>query len=136
MKKSLIKTIGALAVAAISTINAFAATYYWDNNGTTAGFGTAGGTWAAPTTGSSSQGWSTDSTGATLPGSVTTATTDTINFGITAVGLASGTVAVSGTVSAGNITFASGSGAIALSGGHTYLGCRRDDYAQQRLGFN
>ena len=117
MKKSLIKTIGALAVAAISTINAFAATYYWDNNGTTAGFGTAGGTWAAPTTGSSSQGWSTDSTGATLPGSVTTATTDTINFGITAVGLASGTVAVSGTVSAGNITFASGSGAIALSGG-------------------
>jgi len=118
MKKSIIQIFSALLAVALSTVSAFAATtYYWDNNGTTAGFGTAGGTWAAPTTGSSSQGWSTDSTGATLPGSVTTATTDTINFGITAVGLASGTVAVSGTVSAGNITFASGSGAINLSGG-------------------
>ena len=38
-------------------------TYYWDNNGATAGFGTAGGTWAAPTTNDSTQGWSTSATG-------------------------------------------------------------------------
>ena len=37
-------------------------TYYWDYNGSTAGFGAAGGTWAAPTPGGAT-GWSTDSTG-------------------------------------------------------------------------
>ncbi|HEX7261060.1 MAG TPA: hypothetical protein VF258_04540, partial [Luteolibacter sp.] len=102
---------------ALSAPLAQAATYYWDNDGTTAGFGTATGTWAAPTTGSASQGWSTDGTGGTLPGSVTTATTDITNFGNGATGLASGTITVSGAVSSGNMTFASGSGAITLSGG-------------------
>jgi autotransporter-associated beta strand protein len=106
-----------LAVAGLSTHSAQAATYYWDNNGTTAGFGTAAGTWAAPTVGSSTLGWSTDSTGATLPGTVTTATTDALNFGNGATGLAAGTVTVSGSVSAGDITFASGSGGITISGG-------------------
>ena len=96
--------------------SAFATTYYWDNDGTTTGFGTAAGTWAAPTTGDATQGWSTSTTGATLPASVTTATGDALNFGNGATGLAAGTVAV-GTVSSGNLTFASGSGAIALSGG-------------------
>ena len=37
--------------------------YYWDGNDITAGFGTASGTWAAPTTGSLTGGWSTDITG-------------------------------------------------------------------------
>ena len=91
--------------------------YYWDNNGTTAGFGTAAGTWAAPTTGSATQGWSTNSAGTVTPVSVTTATTDALNFGNGTTGLAAGTITVSGTVSAGNITYASGSGAIVLSGG-------------------
>ena len=93
---------------------AFAATYYWDNNGTNAGFGTAGGTWAAPTV---SQ-WSSDGTGVATPGaSITTATGDALNFGNGGTGLAAGTVTISGSVSAGNMTFASGSGAIVLSGG-------------------
>ena len=90
---------------------------YWDNNGTMAGFGTAAGTWAAPTTGSATQGWGTSATGVVVPVSVTTATNDAINFGNGATGLAARTITVSGTVSAENITFASGSGAIVLSGG-------------------
>lgn len=91
--------------------------YFWDNDGTTAGFGTAAGTWAAPTTGNATQGWSTSTTGVLLPGDVTTLTTDAINFGNASTGLGAGTITVSGTVASGNMTFASGSGAIALSGG-------------------
>ncbi len=112
--------IGLMAAAIIAlqfAPLAQAAIYYWDNDGTTAGFGTAAGTWAVPTTGSTTQGWSPDATGATLPVNVTTQTTDTVNFGNTATGLAAGTITVTGTVSNGGMTFASGSGAIVLSGG-------------------
>ncbi len=107
----------AAMLAHLAAPSASAVTYYWDNNGATAGFGTAGGTWAAPTTGNATQGWSTDATGVTLPGDITTATTDLLNFGNGATGLAAGTITVSGTVDAGDMTFASGSGAIVLSGG-------------------
>jgi autotransporter-associated beta strand protein len=92
-------------------------TYYWDNNGTNPGFGTAAGTWAAPTTGNAAQGWSTDGTGAPEPANVTTRTLDSINFGNGATGLAAGTITVSGTVDSGDMTFASGTGAITLEGG-------------------
>jgi fibronectin-binding autotransporter adhesin len=109
--------VAAAASALLQASQAGANVYYWDNNGATGGFGTASGTWAAPTTGSSSQGWSTDGTGGTLPTSQTTATTDTINFGNGATGLGAGTINVTGNVSAGSMTFASGSGAITLSGG-------------------
>ncbi|HEX7260543.1 MAG TPA: autotransporter-associated beta strand repeat-containing protein, partial [Luteolibacter sp.] len=62
--------------------------------------------------------WSTDTTGVAAPAaSITTLTSDVINFGNGATGLAAGTIAVSGTVDSGNMTFASGSGAIILSGG-------------------
>lgn len=88
-------------------------TYYWDNNSTTAGFGTAGGTWLAPTPGGTT-GWSMDSTGASTIGSITTGTTDALNFGTSSVGLATGTIAVTGPVSANSITFGSASGAIIL----------------------
>ena len=110
----------ASAIAALlATPAAHAAIYYWDGNNGTAGFGTAAGTWAAPTTGTATSGWSTDATGATvvLSNSVTTATTDTLNFGTATAGLAAGTITVSGTVDAGDITFGSASGAIVLSGG-------------------
>ena len=99
---------------------AFAQSYYWDGNDNASGFGTAGGTWAAPTTGTTTSGWGTDSTGATTVNgnSVTTATTDTSeNFGTATDGLAAGTVAVSGAVSSGNLVFGAASGAIVLSGG-------------------
>ena len=107
----------ALAVfaAAFATQPAAAGTYYWDANGTNAGFGTASGAWAAPTPGPT-VGWSTDGTGASAIGSVTTATTDALNFGNGATGLAAGTITLSGALSSSNITFASGSGTIVLSG--------------------
>ena len=92
-------------------------TYYWDNNGSTAGFGTAAGTWAVPTTGDATQGWSTDAAGVTLPVNITTAAADTLNFGTATASLAAGTITVIGTVDSGNMTFASGAGAIVLSGG-------------------
>ena len=105
-----------LVIAAGWAQMAEAATYYYDNNSSTAGFGTAGGTWAA-TTGGPTPGWSTDSGGNAVPVSVTTLTTDILNFGNGATGLGAGTITVSGTPSAGDMTFASGSGAIVLSGG-------------------
>ena len=107
----------AAMIAVFSGPAAFAGVYYWDNDGSAAGFGTAAGTWAAPTTGSATQGWSLDTAGTTLPVDYTTLTTDTINFGNGATGLAAGTITVSGTVGSGSMTFASGSGAIVLSGG-------------------
>jgi len=91
--------------------------YYWDNDGTTPGFSTASGTWAAPTTGNASQGWSRDTTGGTLPSDITTSIRSSVNFGNGATGLGAGTITVSGSVTNGNMTFASGSGAIVLSGG-------------------
>jgi len=96
-----------------------AATYYWDNNGSTNLFGTASGTWLSGTVGSGTEGWGTNSAGTTAPtGTITTATNDSINFGTsTASSLSAGTVTVSGTVNAGNITFGSGAGAIVLSSG-------------------
>jgi autotransporter-associated beta strand protein len=104
----------ASALAALfAAPSARAVTYYYDNNTDAASFGTAGGTWAAPTT----SGWTTNAAGTTVPGSVTTATADTLNFGTSSDGLAAGTITVSGTVSSGNITFGSASGAIVLSGG-------------------
>jgi autotransporter-associated beta strand protein len=93
-------------------------TYYWDNNGATAGFGTASGVWGETTSGGT-QGWSTDSTGATLPGEVSTNTVDTLFFGTDASGrgLGAGTIQVSDTVAAADITFGSQSGSITLNGG-------------------
>jgi len=93
--------------------------YYWDNDGDTAGFGTAGGTWADPTVNQ----WSTDDTGASVPeASYTTLTNDTLYFGTVAVGLGEGTITSSGSVSANKLIFGSASGAITLSGGTITLG--------------
>ena len=92
-------------------------TYYWDNDGATAGFGTAAGTWASPTTGNATQGWSTNATGGTLPVNVTTTSSDLANFGDGATGLGAGTITVSGNVTNAQMTFASSSGDITLSGG-------------------
>ena len=114
----------ASALAALFAVSyTQAATYYWDNNGTTAGFGAATGTWdGAGTVGSGTQGWGTDATGLIAPtGTITTlstnATTDAINFGTATAGLGAGTITVAGTVQAGAITFGAASGAITLSGG-------------------
>ena len=109
----------AAMLALLSIPAANATTYYWDGNNNTTGYGNASGTWAVPTTGTTTAGWSTSTAGSVvvLANSVTTGTADVINFGNGATGLGAGTITVSGTVSSGNITFASGSGAIVLSGG-------------------
>ena len=115
-----------LTVPAIAAVTLFAAQsaqaagpYFWDGNDSSADFGSAGGTWAAPTAGTTTAGWSTSATGASVVNgnSITTTTADALNFGNGATGLAAGTITVSGTVNAGNMTFASGSGGVTLSGG-------------------
>jgi len=108
-----------LALCLLASPVAHAATYYWDNNGATAGFGTAAGTWASPTTGNATQGWSTNSAGTVVPGSVTTTTTDDLNFGTATDALATGliTVDAAGTKNAGNITVGAVSGTVTLAGG-------------------
>ena len=112
----LVTILFALFATVLSPLPAAAATYYFDNDSSTLGFGTAGGTWAAPTPGPI-PGWTTDATGASIPASITTLTADTINFGNGATGLGAGTITLSGALSSGSINFASGSGAIILSGG-------------------
>ena len=101
---------------------AFADTYYWDNNGGTAGFGTAAGTWMSTgTVGSATTGWGTSATGAVTPtGTITTLTTDTVNFGGTGTGngMAAGSVAITGIVNTGNLNFGSANtGSVNLTGG-------------------
>lgn len=123
MKKPVLPKIQLSPIFAVAlltcsaTPSAYAIDHYWDNDGVTAGFGSAAGTWAAPTTGNASQGWSTSVTGELLPGDVTTTTSDNLFFGNGATGLAAGSITISGTVAAANITFASGSGNIVLDGG-------------------
>ncbi|MCU0779483.1 MAG: autotransporter-associated beta strand repeat-containing protein [Akkermansiaceae bacterium] len=119
-----LRAVMTLAGLTFAMPSAFAATYYWDNNGAAAGFGTAAGTWADPTTGDDTQGWSTSGTGVLAPGASvstlgTSNTVDAVNFGVATAGngLGSGTITVSGTVSCGNMTFGSQSGSIVLSGG-------------------
>ena len=111
-------TVGSLSVSG-NTLNlvVVSTVAYWDNNGATAGFGTAAGTWASPTTGDTTQGWSFDTAGGTLPADVTTTLNNPVNFGNGATGLGAGTITVSGVVTNGSMTFATGSGAISLSGG-------------------
>ncbi len=92
--------------------------FYWDGNGTVSGFGTAAGTWAAPTI--SQWSFSEDGT-ATPEASATTFTFLPVNFGTASAGLAAGTITVSGTVEAGSLQFGSASEAIILSGGSIIL---------------
>ena len=111
--------LGAAAlIIHFSAPHASATIYHWDNNAATAGFGAAGGTWTAPTVGQ----WSTSTTGVTAPGNVTTALGDDLFFGYTTTGLSAGTIAIDGTVNARILTFASGTGAITLTGGTINLG--------------
>jgi fibronectin-binding autotransporter adhesin len=117
--------VAAIAVAGslmlgISSASA-QATYYWDGNNDTSGFGTASGTWADPTAGTLTSGWSASSGGTNVVdgNSITTTTNDSLNFGTgtTSFGLGAGTINVSGTVNAGSIAFGSQSGSITLAGG-------------------
>ena len=94
---------------------------YWDEDGTTAGFGTASGTWTSPTPGPTI-GWSTNSAGTATITSLTTTTSDRLHFGTAASGLGSGTVTVSGAVTAQDLFFGNASGPLTLSGGSIGFG--------------
>jgi autotransporter-associated beta strand protein len=113
----------AMAVFALSLSGTAQAQLYWDSNDSAAGFGTAGGTWAAPTTNNATQGWSSSSTGVTaLSGTTTTSITSALNFGTSANQLGTGTITVTGSVDANSLTFAASSSSITLSGGNITLG--------------
>jgi autotransporter-associated beta strand protein len=103
----------AMAILGIAAGPAQALSYYWDTDSPieTAGFGTAGGTWGT------NLYWSDSSDGTGTSVILTPTTGDDLNFGYLTTGLGAGTVAVTGTVNAQSLTFASGSGAIVLSGG-------------------
>jgi hypothetical protein len=104
---------------AFTASSAHAVDYYLDSDGATPGFGTAGGTWAAPTVSL----WSNDPTGVVATeASITTTTSDLLNFGTATFGLAAGTITVSDTVSANQLTFGSASDAVTLSGGFLAMG--------------
>lgn len=114
---SSLTTVFFAGVLATNSLNA--ATYHWDGNDSTAGFGSASGIWAAPTLGTATSGWSTSSVGITTVNgnSVTIAPGDGINFGTTADGLGTGTITVVGSVIAPNMIFGSASGNITFNGG-------------------
>ena len=82
-------------------------------------FGTASGTWAAPTAGTHHGGMEQDGTGATVVNgnSVTTDTADAINFGNGGNWSCCGHHHRQRTVDAGSLTYRSGTGTITLSGG-------------------
>lgn len=111
MKKRLMLIITAVAVIASAYVS-YGTTNYWDNNGSDAGFGSAGGTWGLDTL------WSTDSLGLLTPAVTDTGVGDDLYFGTDASGLASGTIIVNGTSQAfKTMTFGAASGEVTLSGG-------------------
>ncbi len=115
---SIAKYSRGLALSVLTLIGASqapGATYYWDTDGSAnTTFGTASGTWGTDLF------WNTDSTGGgggTLTNTTIT-TSDSVNFGNGATGLAAGTITGPSTAEGfQSMTFASGSGAIVLSGG-------------------
>lgn len=85
---------------------------YWDVNGNTSGFGTAGGTWGADTI------WSTNALGTTLPDQpISTTYSNIVNFGTTNNGLAAGYINVTSTQSFDTLSFGLASGPITITNG-------------------
>lgn len=110
--------IACILAAAAAVPSARAADFYWDQNGTTAGFGIGTGAWAEDNTSPGPGRWTTSAAG-TIAGSLTqtTSNADTFSFGTATNGLGAGTITITGTVDMGNTTYGSASGAIVLTGG-------------------
>ena len=115
--------LAAALAARIAASTAIAATYYWDANSTTAGFGTAAGTWGTEAF------WTVTATGGSPHSAVTAPlATDVVNFGAASLNYGNGTVEIAaGGVTATSIVFgagqttaltvgSSGGGAITLGG--------------------
>ena len=112
---SIAKYSRGLALSVLTLIGASqapGATYYWDVNGSGAsGFSTVVGGWNG-----TNVFWNTSATGTT--GGTTTATTlQADDLIIPAATTNTGIITVTGTQNAGSITFASGVGAVTISGG-------------------
>jgi autotransporter-associated beta strand protein len=93
---------------------ASAATYYWDTDGTTAGYGSTAGTWGT------SPFWTETATGDSPHGATLSPTTDdAVNFGSSSLALTSpGSEVTVDTASAGSIAFGAGQTTpVTLSGG-------------------
>ena len=120
--------LAAAIAALLAGTQAHAATFYWDNNNTTLGFGNAGGNWAQnSTSGGTSARWKTDPTGVAA-GSATqaTANTDIFHFGTTTFGLGAGTITVNvAGVTMGDTFYGSASDAVVLSGGAITFGAAK-----------
>jgi hypothetical protein len=126
MKSKLLHSLNSLPIglgllaAGCAVPSAQAVTYYWDENGDTAGYGTAGNSgtnWSSTTS-----LFTTSATGVSAPtGTQATNTSDQATFGADTAtnGLGGGTVNVSGTVDVGTIRLGrgTGQGAVTLSGG-------------------
>lgn len=110
MKRSIKAPLVALGLI-LGTLSVCGTTNYWDNNGATAGFGAAGGSWGAEPK------WSGDSTGSAMPTVTNTMASDDLHFGTTDSGLAAGTITVADTNQAfRTLTFGAASGEITLAG--------------------
>jgi len=99
----------ALAAAIVICLGqaAHAGTYYWDTNDSTAGFGTASGTWGTSTF------WSTAAAGTASTANTTITTADNVNFGTTSNPLVVGNNLFGPTTAQGflTMTFGNPSGA-------------------------
>jgi fibronectin-binding autotransporter adhesin len=117
-------------ISTLASQSALAVPLYWDGDGATLGFGTAGGSWSSQSLTSGAGGWSTASTGnAAVSASQATSNADTFNFGSATNGLATGSITIGGTsgtpINVGSIVFESTSGAITLSGGFLAFGASK-----------
>ena len=110
----------ASAIAALlAAPAASAATYYWDTDGTTAGYGSTAGTWGT------SAFWTVTATGGSPHGATVSPTTgDAVNFGSATLALTSSATGVTvGTANAASITFGAGQTTpVTLSSGTITLG--------------
>lgn len=105
-------SIYALCSLALAT-SAHAVNYYWDTDGSTAGFGTASGTWG------SDAFWNDSTSGGAGTFVVDPAggSVDSRYFGNGVNGLGAGTITVTGTVLSGNMSFDNDSGDVLITGG-------------------
>ena len=105
--------MAAVSFLAITPLAAQAATYYWDSDGATAGFGSTTGTWGTDAF------WSTSSAGTAATANPTITTADDVNFGTATLNYNNATITGPATAQGFlNMTFGAGqTTALTLSGG-------------------
>ncbi len=101
--KSLPNPLGIASCILMMSYQAQAIEYWWDSNGTAAGFGNTGGTWGT------SAFWSDSSAGTNTPTVAVTNSSDTVNFGTGTLNYDNSTVSVAlGAVSVNSIAYGAG----------------------------